>query len=140
MRLLSKRFILASCCFLLLCISLSGCKKEEDEITKVKDIDFTVVEEADLPEPLLNLINSKKNNSFCFTYKSTDAYYICQGFGTQQSSGYSIQVEELFLGTNAIYIKNTLLGPGKDELVMQTATHPYIVVKIELMDYNVVFE
>lgn len=138
MRPFIKRFFLIFNCILFL--ALAGCKKNDDEITKVKDLDYTVVEEADLPEPLLKLINSKKNNTFCFTYKSADAYYICQGFGTQQSSGYSITVEELFLGTNAIYIKNTLLGPGKDELVIQTATHPYIVVKIELMDYNVVFE
>ncbi len=126
--------------FLLLMLTLSGCGKKEGEITKVKDLDYTVVEEADLPDPLLELINKKKNNPFCFTYKSDSACYICQGFGTQETSGYSITVEELFLGTNAVYIKNTLLGPGNDELVIQTATHPFIVVKVEMTDYNVVFQ
>lgn len=121
-------------------LATMGCGGENGEITKVKDLDYTVVEEADVPEQLLTLINKKKQNSFCLTYKSEDAYYICQGFGTQMTSGYSIAVDELFLGTNAIYIKNTLIGPGKDELVTQNATHPFIVVKIELMDYNVVFE
>lgn len=136
----SKVYYLLSIC-LFMFVMLAGCgSKNDEEITKVKDLDFTVVEEADLPEPLLELINKKKNNAFCLTYKGEDAFYICQGFGTQPSSGFSITVEELFLGSNAIYIKNTLLGPGKDELVMQTATHPYIVVKIELMDYNVVFQ
>lgn len=134
-----RRIILyLSCIFCLLLVM--GCGEKSGEVTKVKDLDFTVVEEADVPEALLTLINKKKNNAFCLTYKSEDAYYICQGFGTQTTSGYSISVEELFLGTNAIYIKNTLLGPGKDELVTQNATHPFIVVKIELMDYNVVFE
>ncbi len=131
---------LAGLLILLLVLSLAGCGKEEEEIKKVKDLDYTVVEEADLPDQLLELVNKKKNSPFCFTYKSEDACYICQGFGTQASSGYSITVEDLFLGTNAIYIKNTLLGPGKDELVIQTATHPYIVIKIELTDYNVVFQ
>ena len=126
--------------FLLLMLTLSGCGKKEGEITKVKDLDYTVVEEADLPDPLLELINKKKNNPFCFTYKSDSACYICQGFGTQETSGYSITVEELFLGTNAVYIKNTLLGPGKDELVIQTATHPFIVVKVEMTDYNGVLQ
>lgn len=133
-----KRILLLIPCLLL--FLFSGCQKTEGEITKVKDLDYTVVEEADLPDPLLELINKKKINSFCLTYKSDSAFYICQGFGAQQTSGYSIQVEEMFLGTNAIYIKNTLLGPGKDELVLQTVTHPFIVLKIELMDYNVIFQ
>ncbi len=139
MRVLFRRMILCFGCIFCLLITM-GCGEKNDEITKVKDLDFTVVEEADIPEELLTLINKKKKNTFCLTYKSENACYICQGFGTQMTSGYSITVEELFLGTNAIYIKNTLLGPGKDELVTQNATHPYIVVKIELMDYNVVFE
>lgn len=139
MRIRFRRLFLCLNCILFLLIA-AGCGKKEGEITKVKDLDYTVVEEADVPEQLLTLINKKKSNAFCLTYKSDDAYYICQGFGTQTTSGYSITVEELFLGTNAIYIKNTLLGPGKDELVTQNATHPFIVVKIQLMDYNVVFE
>lgn len=139
MRVNFRRIILCLGCIFCLLIAM-GCGEKSGEITKVKDLDYTVVEEADVPEQLLALINKKKSNAFCLTYKSEDAYYICQGFGTQMTSGYSIAVDELFLGTNAIYIKNTLLGPGKDELVTQNATHPYIVVKIELMDYNVVFE
>lgn len=139
MRAIFRRIMLClGCVFCLL--AMAGCGGENGEVTKVKDLDYTVVEEADVPEQLLTLINKKKQNAFCLTYKSEDAYYICQGFGTQMTSGYSIAVDELFLGTNAIYIKNTLIGPGKDELVTQNATHPFIVVKIELMDYNVVFE
>ncbi len=139
MRAIFRRIMLClGCVFCLL--AMAGCSGENGEVTKVKDLDYTVVEEADVPEQLLTLINKKKQNAFCLTYKSEDAYYICQGFGTQMTSGYSIAVDELFLGTNAIYIKNTLIGPGKDELVTQNATHPFIVVKIELMDYNVVFE
>lgn len=126
--------------FLLITLSLTACQSNPQEIKKVKDLDFTVVEEADVPEALLELINQKKNEPFCLTYKNADAYYLCQGFGTQPNGGYSITVEELFLGEDSIYIKNTLLGPGKDELVAQTATHPYIVVKIERMDYPVVFQ
>ncbi len=127
-------------CILVITFTLTACQNTNGEIKKLKDLDFTVVEEADVPEALLELINQKKKDAFCLTYQSADAYYLCQGFGTQPSGGYSITVEELFLGEAAIYIKNTLLGPGKDDLVVQTATHPYIVIKIELMDYPVEFQ
>ena len=110
-----------------------------EEITKVRDLDYTVVAEADLPEPLLELINKKKANPFCFTYDgSGDARSICQGLGAQMTSGYSVVVEGLFLGERATYINNLLLEPGKDELVIENTTYPYIVVKIEDTEYNVV--
>ena len=58
---------LAGLLILLLALSLAGCGKEEEEIKKVKDLDYTVVEEADLPDQLLELVNKKKNSPFCFT-------------------------------------------------------------------------
>lgn len=116
-----------------------GCGKSEDEIIKEKNLDYTVMEEADLPEKLLEIIKQKQAKPFCLTYKDEDALYICRGYGTQNTSGYSITVDELFLGSNAIYLKTTLLGPDQDELVTQTPTHPYIALKIERMDENVVF-
>ena len=103
MRTIFRRIVLCLGCIFCL-LAVAGCGKKEDGTTKVKDLDYTVVEEADVPEELLTLINKKKKNTFCLTYKSEDAYYICQGFGTQMTSGYSITVEELFLGSNAIYI------------------------------------
>lgn len=123
-----------------LTISLCSCGKEPKAPAHVQNLDFTVVEEADLPTQLLELINEKKEKPFRMTYKTESTCYICQGFGTQDTSGYSIIVEDLFLGEDAIYIKNTLIGPAKNEAVYRTPTHPYIVVKVQFTDYDIVFE
>ena len=58
----------------------------------------------------------------------------------QNSGGYSIAVEELFLAENAIYIDTNLIGPSQDEEVSQRVTYPYIVVKLEFIDEQIVFE
>ena len=134
-----KRLILAFC-LLLIPLLFIGCEKEKEEITKIQDLEFTVVEEADIPEELLTSINEKKATPFRMTYSNGNYLYIIRGYGEQKSGGYSISVNDLFLGNNGIYFKTTLIGPAKDELVTQVITHPYIVVKIEFMDKKVIFD
>ena len=127
-------------CLILIPLLLIGCKKEKEEITKLQDLEFTVVEEADLPDDLLTSINEKKATPFRMTYSNDNYLYIIRGYGEQKSGGYSIAVNDLFLGNNGIYFKTTLIGPGPDELVTQVVTHPYIVVKMEFMDKKVIFD
>lgn len=130
------------CIILLLlsfCFSLAGCKDSND-VKKLKDLDFTVVEDADLPEKLTATIQQKKENPFKCTYSTDNYLYIVQGYGAQKSGGYSISVDELFLTENAIYIKTNLKGPDKQEPVTQNITYPYVVVKIEYLDKPVVFQ
>lgn len=119
---------------------LGACKKDESEIKKLKDLEFTVVEDADLPGELKEIIDEKKETPFRLHYSNKDYLYIVVGYGKQNSGGYSIAVEELFLTDNAIYIDTNLIGPSKDDLVTQGVTYPYVVVKLEYLDKNIVFE
>lgn len=119
--------------------ALAACGEKEEEIKKIKDLDFTVVEEADLPEELLAKIEEKKAQPFKLTYATTEYLYIVQGYGEKPSGGYSIAVNELFLAENAICFQSELIGPAADEAVTQALTHPYIAVKIKFVDKKVVF-
>ncbi len=121
-------------------VGLAGCKKNESEVKKLKDLDFTVVEDADLPGELKEIIDEKKENPFRLHYSNKDFLYIVVGYGKQNSGGYSIAVEELFLTDNAIYIDTNLIGPSQDDLVTHGVTYPYIVVKLEYLDKKIVFE
>ncbi|HHU70485.1 MAG TPA: protease complex subunit PrcB family protein [Clostridiales bacterium] len=121
-------------------IGLTGCKGEETEIKKLKDLEFTVVEDADLPGELKELIDEKKEKPFRLTYSNKDNLYIVVGYGKKNSGGYSIAVDELYLTSNAIYIDTNLVGPSQDDMVVQGITYPYVVVKIEFMEKRVVFE
>lgn len=125
---------------LLLCFTLSACKSNKGDIEKIRDLEFTVVEDADLPEKLATIIEEKKVNPFKLTYSNEDYLYIVQGYGGQKSGGYSISVDELYLTENAIYVKTNLIGPGKDEPVTQNITYPYVVIKTEYLDKPMVFK
>lgn len=121
-------------------IGLTGCKSEDTDIKKIKDLDFTVVEDADLPGELKEIIEEKKELPFKITYMNKDSLYIAVGYGKQNTGGYSIAVNDLYLTKNAVYIDTNLIGPSQDTMVSQGVTYPYVVVKLELREERVVFE
>ena len=52
---------------------LSGCVRKECE-EKVKDLEFTVTKEEELPEALRQQIEEKKEGDFRFTYSDMNIY------------------------------------------------------------------
>ena len=121
---------------------LSGCAKEKDPLQKIKDLEFTVLAEDNIPEELKTVIEEKKDNAFKVTYQDNGFLYICIGYGEQVSGGYSITVNDLYLAENAIYADTTLLGPDPAEgaaVKKNVPSYPYIVIKTEFVDKPVVF-
>ena len=116
-----------------LCMT-AGCGTEKEEYTKTGDVEFTVVEEADVPKELLDVIKEKKSEPFKLTYLAEDAFYLVQGYGEQPSGGYSIAVDELYMAKEGVCVKTTLIGPAADEKVTTAVTWPYIVIKLQRME------
>jgi hypothetical protein len=118
----------------------TACKSEDTDVKKIKDLEFTVVEDADVPEQLMQIINEKKKEPFKLSYSNADNLYIVVGYGEQPTGGYSISVDDLFLTSNAVYIDTNLIGPSETEKVVNAVTYPYVVVKTEFIDKSVVFK
>lgn len=134
---MKKRMILI--CMLAAVVLLGGCGSDAGE-EKVKDLEFTVVEEKSIPGELAKLIEEKKLNEFRLTYTDDENLYLVTGFGEQETGGYSISVNECYLTETSIVFDTTLLGPSKDETVQQKASYPYIVVKTEKREEPVIFK
>ena len=126
--------------FFALLFFLTGCSVEKTDREKVRDLDFTIVEEDAVPEELQALIEEKKSEELKMIFDREDVRYIIVGYGRQSTGGYSISVEELYLTSNAIYISTSLIGPSKGENVNEVESFPYIVIKMEYLDKNVVFQ
>jgi len=124
----------------LVAASLFGCSISKEDKDKVKDLEFTVVEDAEVPEELMKLIEAKKQSMFKLTYTNDQALYIVVGYGKQETGGYSISVNELFLTDNSIVIKTNLIGPSKEETPTSEPSFPYVVVKTELNEHPVIFQ
>lgn len=120
--------------------ALGGCTMLSEERVKLKDLEFTVLSEDKIPEELKQIIEEKKTEPFKLTYSDNDYLYICIGYGMQQTGGYSIAVNELYLTDNAVYVNTSLLGPEASERSNQVQTYPYIVIKTDFLDETVIFE
>lgn len=121
-------------------ILLSGCSVKKNSTEKVKDLSFHVLSEESIPEELKTKIDGKTKQPFKMTYSDRGYLYIAQGYGEKETNGYSVEVVECYETVNAIYIHTNLIGPSKEEKIIQTPTNPYIVVKLDAADKNVVFE
>ena len=119
---------------------MTGCSVEKENQDKVRDLEFTVVGEADLPEELKNLVMEKKAAPFKLTYSNDQGLYIVVGYGEQATGGYSISVNELYLTENSIVIDTELKGPEKGEDVGAEKSYPYIVAKTEYLENPVIFQ
>ena len=124
-------------CLLMLC---QGCSVKKMNTEKIRDVEITVLEEEKIPEEFLTQIEEKKSGPFKITYADKDALYIARGYGEQKTSGYSIEVKECYETENAIYIHTNLLGPEKGEKTEEVTTYPYVVVKLEYIEKNVIFD
>ena len=108
----------------------SGCGRKAEEIVKIKDLDYTVMEEGNLPETLLEKIKEMQQTPFDITYRTEGYLYLAKGYGAQPTSGYSIRVLELYEAETGIVFSCELLGPERTEPVLQVETYPYIVIKL----------
>lgn len=128
--------------FLLLCAAvflLCACSMSKEDGEKVQDLDFTVVGEKEIPPELLAMIEEKKTTAMKHTWTDDGYLYVIVGYGEQKTSGYSISVDEFYLGKNAVYVDTSLIGPSKEETVNETLTYPYLVIKTEKREEPVVF-
>lgn len=120
--------------------TLSGCTVNGDNGNKIRDLDFTVVADTDIPQELKQIIAEKQQSPFKLTYSDDKNLYIVVGYGKQASGGYSIAVNDLYLTDNSIVLDTELIGPDKGENTGTEPSYPFIVIKTEMSELPVVFQ
>lgn len=124
---------------LLLVLPLTACKMQANATKKLSDLDYAIVSGRELPKELCDILEEKKTESFKLTYEEDDRLYLCVGYGQQESGGYSIAVNDLYLTENAIYFDTSLIGPGPEEAKGEVS-YPYLTVQTKYLDKPVVFQ
>ena len=126
--------------FFYIMMFIAGCGVEKTDESRVQDVDYCMGEENDIPEELMAKIEEKKAADLKMVFENDDFVYIVRGYGEQETGGYSIQVTDVFLTKNALVFQSNLVGPAKDEIKNAVPSYPYVVLKIQNMDKNVIFE
>ena len=117
---------------------LAACSGQER--VKLRDLEAVILSEELIPEELMDILEEKKAQPFQLTYADQGKLYICIGYGTQETGGYSVVLDDLYLTESAVYISTTLLGPDVEAQSRKTPTCPMIVVETELVEQPVIFE
>lgn len=125
---------------MLLAALLCACGKDGTQEKKVSDVDFTVVSPDDINEELMAHIEERKAEAFTLIYKDGENMFLTIGYGQQTSGGYSIKVNDLYLGETSICVSTSLEGPSQDAAAESAPSYPYIVLKMEMMDRPVIFD
>lgn len=120
--------------------SIWGCGMLTQKEGNERAVDYTVVGEKDLPETVQEILQEKRQEVFQMTYQEENQLFLLQGYGIQNSGGYSIQVEKVTENDQELHIKTKLIGPNGGEKEKNGLSCPVIVVKVENRNKKVVFE
>ena len=132
-----RHVLILGCVFLLLCTT--GCALQTKE-KKLRDVEYTVVGAKDIPQELQEKIDEVKEEEFQLTYDDGAYLYMAKGYGTRESSGYNVSVQQLYLTEHTIVFETQITGPAEGIDTANKETTPYIVVKTEKLDGQVIFE
>ena len=134
------RRILCILIYLFAVTALAGCSVEKADKTKQKEPEYTVMDKDDIPKEMKTEIEKEKQEPFKITYGDGTYLYIGQGYGKQDTSGYSVEVKECYESSNTIYIHTNLIGPGSGEKINEKATYPYVVIRLAWSEKTVKFK
>lgn len=115
---------------------LSGCSFGTIEEQKTGDVTYEIVKKEEIKEA------GKKEMwiSYADTGKEETYLYVVRGYGTQQTTGYSIEVNACYETVDTVVIRTTLQGPEKKEKIHKKRTYPYIVIKMPYTEKQIIYE
>lgn len=122
------------------CMLLWGCASVENGGDEGQNLEFTVVSPEEIPKELAGILNTNKESEMMMSYKIEGYFYLVRGYGKQDTGGYSIAVNKVSLIGDEIYVDTSLLGPPAGEEIPKEPSCPYVVIKIEYMEKQVVFD
>lgn len=124
---------------LILTFSLTSCKTTEKTKDVHQKLDFTVVKSINYPEKVSSLIEEKKEEPFHFAYSDGEYLYLCMGYGKKKTSGYNITIESLYQNETGVHVK-PILTHSEDSEDKKSVTYPFIVLKLEHRDTEIIFD
>lgn len=130
------RILLSGICFLM----LTACSVWKTDQAKIRDIEFTVLNKEEIPEEFLAQIEEKKSEPIKLSYGDKGYLYVARGYGTKEHTGYSVEVSDCYETEDTVCVKTSLLGPDREEEILKKKTYPFVVIKMEYTDKQVIYD
>ena len=85
-------------------------------------------------------LEKHKEKPFHLIYSDQGKTYLTEGYGACPTTGYSIEVNELYETEDTVHFHTRLMGPSAGEETKEITTFPYIVVEIQETEKEIVFD
>ena len=125
---------------LCVCFFISGCITRIEKEQKRKDLEYILIDQEHLPEEMIEVLGQLKKKAFHFVYSDQGKTYLAEGYGACPTTGYTIEVKELYETEHAVCLNTSLMGPATGEETKEITTFPYIVVEISETEKEVMFD
>ena len=91
---------------------LPGCVTQYDSAMKLRDLEFTVTDEEDAPEELRTMIDEAREEPYRLIFAEQGLLWIAEGYGRKETTGYSVEVRELYETEDAVHIRDPAARAG----------------------------
>lgn len=120
--------------------AISGCSIKTIDDNKISDVSYEVVEYHNLNKYVREIYNENLSESNRLSYLDNEYLYLIICYGAVPTTGYTIDVKEIYETANTIIVDTTLIGPSKADTVSEEVFYPAIVIKIKATDKPVIFK
>ena len=136
---MGKRIVVV-CVWVMILVGMLVCIKfEAIDKKRVRDTPYEVVLEENIPGEIMGELQGFGKGVCRCSYICSDNLYIVVYYGEQATDGYTVEINELYESSNAIFVETTLKGPTSYKDVKEEESYPYVVLKLKLSDKKVVF-
>ena len=104
---------------LLVCIKFEAVDKK-----RVRVLEYEVVLEENIPGEIMGELQGFSKSVCRCSYICSDSLYIVVYYGEQATDGYTVEINELYESSNAIFVETTLKGPTSYKDVKEES-YPY---------------
>lgn len=119
---------------------MTGCIEKPLQTEKIRELEFVILAEEEIPKELEGQIEKGKAHSFRMSYEDAGVMYIAEGYGVQSKTGYRVEVVQVYETENTICFHTHLLGPEKGVETEEIETYPYVVIAVKDIGKTVIFE
>lgn len=126
--------------YVVILLVLSSCKITSVDEEKINDLDYEVVEYHFMSEELRQIYDKAVFENKRLTYISGEEEYLIICYGEHPTTGYDIEIKELYETKNTIVADSTLIGPPKNIQVEDKGSYPALVIKIKTSNKTVIIK
>lgn len=99
--------------YVVILLTLFSCKITSADEEKINDLEYEIIEYHFMNEELRQIYDEAVFENKRLTYISREEEYLIICYGEQPTTGYSIEIKELYETKNTIVADSTLMGPPK---------------------------